>query len=159
MRAAKPTNPGIEAARLNNIGVALMNQQFTALSKSGCFATAIVTTFFAPTHELTLCNAGHPPPLLYRAKTNQWSLLERRSTLTDAENVPLGILDLGQYDQFSVRLKVGDLVLCYTDSLIESNDENGHMLGPKGVLKIAHVVGRFRNPPRHILLPTVFNLS
>ena len=28
-----------------------MNQQFAAMSKAGCFATAIVTTFFAPTHE------------------------------------------------------------------------------------------------------------
>jgi len=29
----------------------------------------------------------------------------------------------------AVRLKLGDLVLCYTDSLIESKDESGQMLG------------------------------
>src|SRR5438874_1685453 len=57
--------------------VRAMNGQFVTLSKAGCFATAVVTTFFAPTNHLTLCNAGHPPPLLYRAATGQWTFLER----------------------------------------------------------------------------------
>ena len=56
-----------------------MNEQFAAMSKSGCFATALVTTFFSPTNELSLCNAGHPPPLLYRAGTKQWSYLVQRT--------------------------------------------------------------------------------
>ncbi len=118
-----------------------MNQQFAAMSKAGCFATAIVTTFFAPTRELSLCNAGHPPPLLYRGKKKTWSLLEHRGTATPgAANVPLGIVDLTDYDQFDVRLNVGDLVVCYTDSLIESKDENGHMLGVEGLLRIARTI-------------------
>src|SRR5947207_7950569 len=53
-----------------------MNRQFIELSKDGCFATALVTTFFAPTNELSLCNAGHPPPLIYRAKNRRWDFLE-----------------------------------------------------------------------------------
>src|SRR5215831_16948506 len=48
--------------------VRVLNQQFTAASRVGVFATAIVTTFFAPTRRLTLCNAGHPRPSLYRAR-------------------------------------------------------------------------------------------
>ena len=44
-----------------------MNERFLRLSTHGCFATAVVTTFFAPTNHLSLCNAGHPPPLIYRA--------------------------------------------------------------------------------------------
>ena len=54
-----------------------MNTQFAEMSKAGCFATAVVTTFFAPSGELSLCNAGHPPPLLYRARTRQWSYVEQ----------------------------------------------------------------------------------
>ena len=113
-----------------------MNQQFTEMSDAGCFATAIVTTFFAPTHELSICNAGHPPPMLYRASKKKWSVLVNRGSAEEASNVPLGIIDIADYDQFDVRLKVGDLVLCYTDSLMESKDENGHMLGVAGLLKI-----------------------
>ena len=96
-----------------------MNGQFNALSQSGRFATALVTTFFAPTNELALCNAGHPPPLHFAAKRGTWSLLESaRRGASGAANVPLGILDLGDYDQFGVRLGIGDLVVCYTYSLI-----------------------------------------
>ena len=45
-----------------------LNEKFTALTADACFATAVVTTFFAPTNRLILCNAGHPPPLLYRGR-------------------------------------------------------------------------------------------
>src|SRR5271163_4772900 len=40
--------------------VRLLNQQFTALSQAGTFATAVVATFFAPSQRLIVCNAGHP---------------------------------------------------------------------------------------------------
>src|SRR5271154_1098630 len=55
--------------------VRLLNQQFADLSKDGTFATALVTTFFSPAHRMTVCNAGHPRPLLYRAAENEWNLL------------------------------------------------------------------------------------
>src|SRR3954471_17144435 len=70
-----------------------MNEHFNALSAAGCFATALVTTFFAPTNSLSLCNAGHPPPLLYRAATRQWDFLEHvdaAESAAAAGNIPLG---------------------------------------------------------------------
>jgi serine phosphatase RsbU (regulator of sigma subunit) len=126
---------------VNQIGqtrfVRSMNEQFTSLSKVGCFATAVVTTFFAPTNYLSLCNAGHPPPLLYRAARKHWDFLEHKLDDNDGfGNIPLGVIDLTNYEQFDVRLKVGDLVLCYTDSLIEARNAAGEMLGPAGLLQI-----------------------
>ncbi|MBL8879850.1 MAG: serine/threonine-protein phosphatase [Phycisphaerales bacterium] len=121
-----------------------LNDEFTSLSESGTFATAVVTTYFAPSGEISLCNAGHPPPLLYRAKTRTWSLVEasdrptagRADADTGPSNLPLGIIDLASYEQFSLRLRTGDLVLCYTDSLIESKNAAGEMLQPAGLLEI-----------------------
>src|SRR5712664_3350527 len=55
--------------------VRLLNQQFIALSQAATFATAVVSTFFAPSRRLTVCNAGHPKPFLYRAAQQQWSFL------------------------------------------------------------------------------------
>jgi sigma-B regulation protein RsbU (phosphoserine phosphatase) len=118
--------------------VRLLNQQFTALSRAGVFATAIVTTFFAPTRRLTLCNAGHPRPLLYRSKDQAWSFLSH----TGADgNLPLGLIDAVQYEQFDIELEPGDYVLSYTDALMESYDANGDVLGEKGVLRIAQLLG------------------
>src|SRR5205823_2172807 len=92
-----------------------MNQRFTELSDAGSFATAIVSTFFGPTNDLSLCIAGHPPPLLYRAAEGRWMLLNQDG---QAANIPLGIDDVTDWTQFEVRLEADDLVLCYTDSLI-----------------------------------------
>lgn len=116
-----------------------MNRQFGELSEGGTFATAIVSTFFGPTSELTLCNAGHPPPLLYRAATGEWSLLGDESGASRG-NLPLGIEDLTDWEQRSVRLRVGDLVLCYTDSLMESQDANGGLLGTAGLVELARSI-------------------
>jgi len=123
-----------------------MNARFSALSQDGCFATAVVTTFFAPTNLLSLSNAGHPPPVLYRASERRWRFLdpegveghsgadETRKNVVS--NLPLGVMDLSDYHQFDLTLERGDLVLCYTDSLTESRDPAGELLGSEGLLRI-----------------------
>jgi len=128
--------------------VRLLNQQFTALSREGTFATAIVATFFAPSRRLTVCNAGHPRPLLYRAAQRQWSFVgadflgnDGPAGQTTPSNIPLGLLEMSEYEQFDVELEPGDCVLGYTDALMESNDADGQMLGEAGVLRIARLLG------------------
>jgi hypothetical protein len=97
----------------------------------------LVTTFFSPTRSLSVCNAGHPPPLFYNSAERKWSFLqEEPATQAYAENVPLGVIDLADYQQFSVELAVGDLVICYTDSLIESKGADGEMLQTAGLMRI-----------------------
>jgi hypothetical protein len=118
-----------------------MNQQFADQSKDGTFATAIVTTFFAPTLDLTVSNAGHPPPMIYRVKKGQWSILEAmHEESARVSNLPLGVIDESHYEQFGLRLDVGDLVLCFTDSLIESKGAAGAMLDSQGLLKIVRSI-------------------
>jgi sigma-B regulation protein RsbU (phosphoserine phosphatase) len=122
--------------------VRLLNQQFTALSETGTFATAVVATFFAPTQRMIVCNAGHPRPLLYQAAKQEWVFLGAEAANDDApNNIPLGILDVTEYEQFDVELKSGDCVLTYTDALIESRDADGEMLGEAGLLRIMRLVG------------------
>lgn len=121
-----------------------LNGRFGELARDGNFATALVATFFAPTNELTICNAGHPPPLLYRVADRSWSALEQRSgaarTPRGPHNLPLGVLELSDYEQFGLRLKFGDMVLCYTDSLIEAVGPDGKALGTEGLLEIVRQV-------------------
>src|ERR1700733_10347163 len=123
--------------------VRLLNQQFAALSESGTFATAVVATFFAPTQRLIVCNAGHPRPLLYQAEERQWTLLgaDAAAEPPSPNNMPLGILDMTEYEQFDVELESGDCILSYTDALIESRDADGEMLGEDGLLRIVRLLG------------------
>ena len=63
-----------------------LNKQFASAGRVGQFATALLTTYFAPTDHLVICNAGHPRPLWYRAQTRQWHLLDGEA---DAPPAPL----------------------------------------------------------------------
>jgi len=123
--------------------VRLLNQQFVALSRTGTFATAVVTTFFAPSRRLLICNAGHPRPLLYRAAKKEWTLLgeDGVSEVKKPQNIPLGIIALTEYEEIDVELEPGDCLMKYTDALIESRDADGEMLGEAGVLRILNLLG------------------
>jgi len=117
--------------------VRLLNRQFAVMSRAGVFATAVVVTFFSPARRLMVCNAGHPRPLLYRAGERRWDFLGEAAF----GNVPLGILELAEYQQFDVELQPGDCLLSYTDALIESCDADGEMLGEAGLLRIVSLLG------------------
>jgi phosphoserine phosphatase RsbU/P len=123
--------------------VRLLNQQFAVLPRTGAFATAIVTTFFEPSRRLTICNAGHPRPMLFRAAQRQWDFLGNQgaSSRSAPSNIPLGLFDAAEYEQFDVELEPGDCLLSYTDALIESRDSDGEMLGEDGLLRITRVLG------------------
>jgi hypothetical protein len=102
-----------------------------------------VTTFFAPSRRLIVCNAGHPRPFLYRASQKKWELLgdEGLGSQAGPSNIPLGILAVSEYGQFDVELESGDCLLSYTDALIEACDADGEMLGEDGLLRILRLLG------------------
>jgi sigma-B regulation protein RsbU (phosphoserine phosphatase) len=131
--------------------VRLLNQQFAVLPRTGAFATAIVTTFFEPSRRLTVCNAGHPRPMLFCAAQRQWDFLGVQGTgsQTAPSNIPIGLFDAAVYEQFDVELEPGDCLLSYTDALIESRDSDGEMLGEDGLLRITRLLGEV--PPEKMI--------
>lgn len=114
-----------------------LNEEFQMENTGGKYATAILATYFTPTDELVLVNAGHPRPLHYDAVARSWSLLSDTSTTdASASNLPLGIIDPTDFSQFAVRLNKDDLVLLYTDGLMEAKAPDGAILGEEGLLRI-----------------------
>jgi serine phosphatase RsbU (regulator of sigma subunit) len=111
-----------------------LNRQFAELAQMRRFATAVVATYLATNQSLTVCNAGHPRPLWWRAETGTWMLLDLEVRV--AGNLPLGLDDETAYHQFAVILGRGDLVLFYTDALIEAADASGVLLGEEGLLSL-----------------------
>lgn len=118
--------------------VSRMNEAFADASVDGRFATAVVGTFWAPTATLTVSNAGHPRPMIYRAKERAWSVLrpEDHEGSEGPLNLPLGVDRPTVYDQVQIRMKRGDLVLFYSDSLIETSDTDGQLLGEDGLREV-----------------------
>ncbi|MEE4542426.1 PP2C family protein-serine/threonine phosphatase [Streptomyces sp. V4-01] len=112
--AASPA-PGREATA--GSAVAAPDRGPTALEG---FVTAVMVEVPAGGSPLRLVNCGHPPPLLLR----------RGSVLAlgpATPGLPLGLGDLGPDPEAtsSHDLEVGDIVLLYTDGVIETRDASG----------------------------------
>jgi sigma-B regulation protein RsbU (phosphoserine phosphatase) len=116
--------------------VSSLNREFTAASKNGVFATAVVMTFDSQKNRLVVSNAGHPPTLWYQTKRRRWTLLEPQAA-ANAGGVPWGIVDDSTYQQFEAPLNVGDIIVCYTDALAEAKGAGGEFLGTPGLPRVA----------------------
>jgi len=98
------------------------------------FATAVIMTFFSPNGSLSVCNAGHPAPALYRREANAWQHVEQPDTKGQVVNLPLGVLEETGYMGRECKLNPGDVVVAYTDGLTEARDDAGNELTTAGLL-------------------------
>ena len=128
-----------------------INREFPQTEGTPMFATVLFATYFAPTDHLIICNAGHPRPIWFSTRTMSWRLLsaeasdagpsirneKARYRFARVANLPLGIIEPTDYHQFAVKLEKGDLVLLYTDALIEAANPRGVRLGEAGLLRLA----------------------
>jgi phosphoserine phosphatase RsbU/P len=120
-----------------------LNDNFLKGAERTSFATAFVGSFYSTTGELLFTNAGHVPPLWYRAATQEWSfLLESTPLSKEVVDLPLGLIAGTSYSQTAIQLEPRDLLLLYTDGVNEAQDESGTQLGLERLLSMA------RNLPR-----------
>lgn len=118
--------------------VGSMNQEFVGFNQESRFATALVGTFFSSTRILQLCTAGHPQPLLFRAKTSHWEIVDLNAAPASTGNIPLGILNEVDYGQSELPLEAGDMLLAYTDGIMEARVGEGEILGSNGLLQLVN---------------------
>ncbi len=116
-----------------------MNQRFSGFSDKGAFATALVSTFFSPTRTYSICNAGHPAPLIYRVAADKWTVLKQPTSADQGDqpvDTPLGVVPEAEYQQVSTRLDPGDLVLSFGNALTESRRADGRYITSAGLIEI-----------------------
>jgi len=113
-----------------------VNNQFEENSAVGRFATALIGTYFQPKQELTVCSAGHPPPLIFRKQEQSWAPLVSENP--EDRNLPFGVLNDQQFSSTSFKLQQGDLIMGYSDALSEARDAHGNLLGEDGLATIAN---------------------
>jgi len=118
-----------------------INRELASIAADDEFATALVMTYSRHTHRLSICNAGHPRPLLYRARRGEWQLLGERVRGRGPCNLPFGVLADSRYTAFEIQLERDDLVLLYTDALSDAQAADGRDLGEEGVLDVVRGLG------------------
>lgn len=128
--------------------VSRMNREFATESSMGRFATAVICTYYAPTNVLVACNAGHPRPFVFSSRTRKWRALDEADAARKAEdkdegagpsNLPLGVVDDSSYRQIPMKMSPGDLVIVYTDSLVEAR-----LPSPAGKEEVTELLGEER---------------
>jgi serine phosphatase RsbU (regulator of sigma subunit) len=77
------------------------------------FATMVLAVFDHTAGALTYSSAGHPPAFLRKAETG------RVLRLTDANGPLLGPLETAVYQDCLIRVDPGDMLMMYTDGLVE----------------------------------------
>ncbi len=122
-RSCMLTEPDLAVAvgKLN----ALMNQSGIA----DRFVTLVAAILDHASHTVTLVNAGHPSPLLYRRATRS----VQEAIGNEAAGFPLGIQSGFEYASCQVSLAPGDSILAFTDGVSEATDVDNVPFGLKGV--------------------------
>jgi sigma-B regulation protein RsbU (phosphoserine phosphatase) len=103
-------------------------------------AEKFVTLFYGALdpvhHTLTYCNAGHDNPILCRCTGGR----QRLST----GGIVLSILDDFPYEEETVSLDPGDLLVIYTDGITEAINSREEQFGE---MRLAEVIDAHRNAP------------
>lgn len=103
---------------------------FSDLVGAGLFITMFCAVFDPATRTLSYANAGHNPPLLYRAGSEEVGEL-------DAEGAAIGFFDELDFEERSERLEPGDALLLYTDGVTEAPAPDEEQFGEE---RLADVV-------------------
>ena len=97
-----------------------LNHQIHGLSGPNRYVTAFCGVFDRRSGTLDYVNAGHLPPILCR---------EGRLQQLEQGGLPIGMFDSVVYEQGQARLVPGDLLVIYSDGVIEAVNKAGAEFG------------------------------
>jgi sigma-B regulation protein RsbU (phosphoserine phosphatase) len=113
--------------------VAQLNRQLYASTAAEKYATFFFSVYEENTRMLTYTNAGHLQPLLLR--NGDRHLLEVTGTV-------VGLFPSIRYEEKTVELRGGDLLIAYTDGITEPENAYGEEFG---VERLAQTALRYQN--------------
>src|SRR5580658_10398414 len=121
LRTAASFAPASPAAVVDAV-----NRQVHSSSLDDRFATLFYGVFDEATHTLRYVNAGHNSPMVIRR--------DHSVTPLEPTGPPVGIFPDSSYQESTVQLSSGDLVVAYTDGMVEAMSPEGEEWGTKGLL-------------------------
>ena len=102
-----------------------VNRQVYASSLANRYATLFYGVFDGKARTLRYVNAGHNPPMVIRP--------DGSTVWLETGGAPVGIFPDWSYQEGSVQLCRGDLVLAYSDGVIEAANPAGEEWGLEGL--------------------------
>jgi serine phosphatase RsbU (regulator of sigma subunit) len=102
-----------------------LNDQMIRGGLQDRFVTLAAMILDPAEHVVTIVNAGHMNPKLYRA--NAGELVE--AITNEQSGLPLGVTPGFEYESVTVTLEPGDTVALYTDGVTDALNPGGEMFG------------------------------
>ncbi len=99
------------------------------LTRAELFVTLFYLQYRPETQQALYASAGHSPPLLWHEKKNLCTRL-------DCEGLIIGVKDSFPYEQKSLHMEAGDVLLLYTDGVIEAENSQGDFFGEARLTKL-----------------------
>ncbi len=116
---------GTDLPDVNDL-VAKLNQAVARVTAAQQFISFILAMFDRRTKQLTLSNAGHPPPVLLR---------NGEVTHFRSHGLLLGVLDEATYGREQLDLQSGDQMVFFTDGITEARDRDEEMFQHAGITR------------------------
>jgi sigma-B regulation protein RsbU (phosphoserine phosphatase) len=115
--------------------LALLNRHLYRSTPPEKYATLFLAHYEGTQQRLTYSNGGQLPPLVLRA--------DHGVTRLDKGGTVVGLMDGMSYDEGTVHLRSGDIVIAYSDGVTEPENEFGDF----GEERLLEVVSRNRHLP------------
>ncbi len=106
-----------------------INRGITGKIELDHYCTLSVIGIDMSTGEVEYANAGHQPLLIYRRASNSLETIE-------IESVPIGVEKNTEYARKILKLADGDIVIMYTDGIVEAMNEQGRQYGRKTLCSV-----------------------
>jgi phosphoserine phosphatase RsbU/P len=124
--------------------IALMRDLNQALRQdfSDHYATMVAVGWHGRRGLMVVTNAGHPPPLWFRASREEWTWLESHQPEVPGRvaGLPLGLLPDVTYDRVVVKPQPADVVVLYSDGVSEATNPAGTEIGRDGLLDLVRAI-------------------
>jgi sigma-B regulation protein RsbU (phosphoserine phosphatase) len=104
-----------------------VNRHLCYLRPIAPFVTAFLAQIDCSLGRLTYCNAGHFPPILFRA--------DGRTELLETGGPLLGAIDHTEFSFGELVLEPGDTLVAYSDGVLECCDPSGEEFGSERLLE------------------------
>ncbi len=119
------------AARLDESDLpgmmAHLNEHVARRKGISAMTTAVVLSYYRDLKHVYYCYAGHPP-ILTRSRDDDWYELATPHGET-VENLPFGVMDEASYIMSDAPLVESDLLLLYSDGVLEAPNRDGVQFG------------------------------
>jgi phosphoserine phosphatase RsbU/P len=127
----------------------IVNLQAYASSLPDRYATVFYGVLDRATRTLRYVNAGHTPPIVLRRDGSIDTL--------EMGGAPVGMFPDSSYEAGVVQLDPSDVVITYTDGVIEAENQSGEEWGVQGLLNAAAVRARQGDENAEQLVRSTFN--